>query len=121
RIDKDDLQNIQIAVDSTRVSIYNNNGSHSKLNIRERKYNGYDQVRKLHIILNVNDRKVINMKYTNGVAADYLSACDMLEEISDKYKVHSIRADAAYDIRRVYKECGKHNLLFGLGRILKFA
>lgn len=29
RSNKDDLENIEIAVDSTRVSIYNNNGGHS--------------------------------------------------------------------------------------------
>nr|WP_246433178.1 hypothetical protein [Wolbachia endosymbiont of Spodoptera picta] len=33
RSNKDDLENVEIAVDSTRVSIYNNNGGHSKLNI----------------------------------------------------------------------------------------
>ncbi|RDD33749.1 Transposase DDE domain protein [Wolbachia endosymbiont of Cylisticus convexus] len=61
RIDKCDLENIEIAIDSTRVSIYNNNGGHSKLNIRERKYNRYDQVRKLHVVLNINDKKAISI------------------------------------------------------------
>lgn len=61
RIDKDDLENIEIAVDSTRVSIYNNNGGHSKLNTRERKYSGYGQVRKLHVVLNINDKKAISI------------------------------------------------------------
>lgn len=111
RIDKCDRKNIEIAIDSTRVSIYNNNGGHSKINVRERKYNRYDQVRKLHVVLNINNKKAISIKYTNGVFPDYLSVCDMLKEISNKYNIHSIRADAAYDIRGVYRECRKYNII----------
>ncbi|KLT22751.1 transposase-like-protein [Wolbachia endosymbiont of Armadillidium vulgare str. wVulC] len=58
RINKCDWKSIEIAIDSTRVSIYNNNGGHSKLNIRERKYNGY---RKLYVVLNTNDKKAISI------------------------------------------------------------
>lgn len=111
RTNKDDLENIEIAVDSTRVSIYSNNGGHSKLNTRKRKYSGYGQVRKLHVVLNVNDKKAISMNYTSGVAVDYLPVYDMLEEVSNKYNICSIRADAAYDIRSVYKECRKYNIV----------
>jgi len=81
---------------------------HSKLNTRERKYSSY---RKLHVVLNVNDKIAISMNYTSGVAVDYLPVCDMLEEVSDKYNICSIRADAAYDIRNVYKECRKYNIV----------
>ncbi len=104
RTNKDDLENIKIAVDSTRVSIYNNNGGH---NTRKRKYSGYGQVRKLHVVLNANDKN-------SGVA---VPVCDMLEEVSDKYNICSIRADAAYDIKSVYKECRILCLLFALAKI----
>lgn len=51
------------------------------------------------------------MNYTSGVAVDYLPVYDMLEEVSNKYNICSIRADAAYDIRSVYKECRKYNIV----------
>ncbi|RDD34924.1 Transposase [Wolbachia endosymbiont of Cylisticus convexus] len=59
RINKCDWKSTEIAIDSTRVSIYNNNGGHSKLNIRGRKYNGY---RKLYVVLNTNDKKAISIR-----------------------------------------------------------
>nr|WP_179947505.1 hypothetical protein [Wolbachia endosymbiont of Cylisticus convexus] len=42
-------------------------------------YSGYGQVRKLHVVLNVNDKN-------SGVA---VPVCDMLEEVSDKYNISS--------------------------------
>lgn len=62
------------------------------------------------------------MNYTSGVAVDYLPVCDMWEEVSDKYNICSIRADVAYDIKSVYKECRKYNVvpIIPLERILKF-
>ncbi|WGJ62009.1 transposase [Wolbachia endosymbiont of Frankliniella intonsa] len=75
RIDKNGMENIEIAIDSTSICIYNNTHQRNKENAKVRKYNGYDQVRKLHIILSINNKKVIDMKCTNGTTLDYHAIC----------------------------------------------
>nr|WP_264729835.1 hypothetical protein [Wolbachia endosymbiont (group B) of Episyrphus balteatus] len=52
RTNKDDFENIEIAVlelVSTTITV--------GIVTRKRKYSGYSQVRKLHVVLNVNDKK----------------------------------------------------------------
>ncbi|WP_341808343.1 hypothetical protein [Wolbachia endosymbiont (group E) of Neria commutata] len=70
RVNKDDIENIEIAMDSTVISIYSNSGQHNKDNVETRKYNGADQVRKLHATLNIGSKKVIAIKYTNATLRD---------------------------------------------------
>lgn len=104
------MENIEIAIDSTSICIYNNTHQRNKENAKVRKYNGYDQVRTLHIILSINNRKVIDMRYSNGTTLDYRPACDMLKEVEGKYNIVSVRADAAYDKASIYKMCKEYNI-----------
>ncbi|WP_341818788.1 hypothetical protein [Wolbachia endosymbiont (group B) of Ennomos erosarius] len=48
RVDKSNMENIEIIIDSTSISIYSNTPGHSKENSADRKYRSYEQVRKLH-------------------------------------------------------------------------
>ncbi|WP_353272006.1 hypothetical protein [Wolbachia endosymbiont (group A) of Nomada goodeniana] len=66
RIDKNNMEDIEIAIDSTGISIYNNTPGHSKENSEDRKYRSYEQTRKLHVMLNTNSKKAIAVKYSNG-------------------------------------------------------
>lgn len=58
RVDKSSIENIEIAIDSTGISIYNNTPKHSGVNSKDRKYRHHDQTRKLHLMLDVNTKKV---------------------------------------------------------------
>ncbi|MDE5061929.1 transposase [Wolbachia endosymbiont of Drosophila tsacasi] len=110
RVNRDDVENIEIAMDSTVISIYSNSDQHNKDNVKTRKYNRADQVRKLHAALNIESKKVIAIKYTNSTLRDSILACSMLEEMDGKYGISSIRADASYDGRNVYKICKELNI-----------
>jgi hypothetical protein len=85
RADKSNMEDIEIAIDSTSISIYNNTPGHSKENSEDRKYRGYEQVRKLHAMLNIKDKKVIAAKYSDGVYSDHYGACDLLEEVNSQH------------------------------------
>ncbi|WCR53551.1 MAG: hypothetical protein PG981_000573 [Wolbachia endosymbiont of Ctenocephalides orientis wCori] len=47
RYDKNNIENIEIAIDSASISIYNNTPKHSGVNSKDRKYHYHDQTRKL--------------------------------------------------------------------------
>ncbi|RDD33650.1 transposase [Wolbachia endosymbiont of Cylisticus convexus] len=72
RVDKNNMEDIEIAIDSTSISIYNNTPGHSKENSKDRKYRSYEQTRKLHVMLNINSKNAIAVKYSNGVYSDHL-------------------------------------------------
>ncbi len=74
RTDKNDIENIEIAIDSTVIHIYSNSTQHNKDNAKIRKYNGIDQIRKLHVDLDVNSKKAIATRYTNFLSHDSVSA-----------------------------------------------
>ena len=57
RVNKDYVENIEIAMDSTVISIYSNSAQHNKDNVETRKYNGTDQVRKLHAALDIDSKE----------------------------------------------------------------
>uniref|UniRef100_UPI00345E7418 IS5 family transposase n=1 Tax=Wolbachia pipientis TaxID=955 RepID=UPI00345E7418 len=110
RTDKNDIESIEIAIDSTAIHIYSNSTQHNKDNAKIRKYNGTDQVRKLHVALDINSKKIVATRYTNFLSHDSVSAFKILEEICDIYKIKSLLADGAYDTTSLYKLCNKYNL-----------
>lgn len=110
RTDKNDIENIEIAIDSTSINIYNNSDQHNKKYAKERRYNHLDQVRKLHVVLNIKNKEVIAMGYTNAITRDSTLACSMLKKIENKYNILSLYADAFYDATNVYKICKKYNI-----------
>ncbi|WP_174525418.1 MULTISPECIES: IS5 family transposase [unclassified Wolbachia] len=107
RIDKNNMEDIEIAIDSTGISIYNNTPGHSKENSADRKYRGYEQTRKLHVMLNINSKKAIAVKYSNGVYSDHYGTCDLLKEV---HAIKALYADRAYDRHKFYKLCNEYDI-----------
>ena len=105
RVDKSNMEHIEVAIDSTSISIYNNTPDHSKENSEDTKYRGYEQVMKLHVMLNINNKKAIAAKYSNGVYSDYYGACDLLEGVNFQHTIKGLYADRAYDRYKLYKLC----------------
>ncbi|BFD47140.1 MAG: hypothetical protein DMENIID0003_11330 [Wolbachia endosymbiont of Sergentomyia squamirostris] len=110
RIDKNNMEDIEIAIDSTGISIYNNTPGHSKENSTDRKYRGYEQTRKLHVMLNINNKKAIAVKYSNGVYSDHYGACDLLKEVDFQHAIKALYADRACDRHKFYKLCNKYDI-----------
>ncbi|WP_264373779.1 IS5 family transposase [Wolbachia endosymbiont (group A) of Lasioglossum malachurum] len=110
RIDKNNMEDIEIAIDSTGISIYNNTPGHSKENSEDRKYRSYEQTRKLHVMLNINNKKAIAVKYSNGVYSDHYGACDLLKEVDFQYVIKVLYADRAYDREKLYKLCNQYGI-----------
>jgi hypothetical protein len=110
RVNKDDIENIEIAMDSSTISIYSNSFQHHKTNVEKRKYNYLAQVRKLHITINIMNKEVMAMRDTSAALRDSVSACSMLEEMDNKRNILSLRADAFYDATIVYKICKELNI-----------
>ena len=54
--------------------------------------------------MNVNSKKAIDAKYTNGTYSDCKGARDLLEEVNN---VSVLYADGAYDTRHIYQLCHK--------------
>lgn len=55
-------------------------------------------------MLDVNTKKAIDAKYTNGTYSDCRGAHDLLEEVNN---VSVLYADGAYDTRHIYQLCHK--------------
>ncbi len=110
RVDKSNMENIEIIIDSTSISIYSNTPGHSKENSADRKYRSYEQVRKLHVMLSVNSKKAIAARYSNGFYSDHYGACDLLEEVNFQHKIKALYADRAYDRHKLYKLCKKYDI-----------
>lgn len=108
RADKNNVENIEIAIDSTNISIYSNTPNHNKKNSAERKLNRYEQVRKLHVMLDINTKKVVSTKYSNGAYSDHYGACDLLKSTNNNFK--TLYADKAYDRCKLYKLCKERGI-----------
>ncbi|WP_341810566.1 transposase [Wolbachia endosymbiont (group A) of Campoletis raptor] len=109
-IAENNMEDIEIAIDSTGISIYNNTPGHSKENSEDRKYRSYEQTRKLHVMLNTNSKKAIAVKYSNGIYSDHYGACDLLKEVDFQYVIKVLYADRAYDREKLYKLCNQYGI-----------
>jgi hypothetical protein len=56
-VNKDDIENVEIAMDSSTISIHSNSFQHHKTNVDKRKFNYLAEVRKLHITVNIRSGK----------------------------------------------------------------
>ena len=85
---------VDVLIDSTGVNIYHTGGGHSKENSNTRKFNGFDQVRKLHIAVDLNSKDVLAVEMTSGIKAD----SELLPVLIDKIPnaIRSVYADGAY-------------------------
>ncbi|OCA06235.1 hypothetical protein wTpre_560 [Wolbachia endosymbiont of Trichogramma pretiosum] len=52
------------------MHIYSHSTQHNKNNAKIRKYNGTYQIRKLHVALDINSKKAIEIRNTNFLSHD---------------------------------------------------
>lgn len=102
-------RHVSLAIDSSGINIYATGGGHSKKNAEKRKHEHYAQVRKLHVMLDLESGDVVDMEMSVGAASDHKSGQDLVGNY-DK-SIRSVYADRAYDresFRHVcYKKCAK--------------
>lgn len=96
---------IDITIDSTGINIYHTGGGHSKENGNARQFHGYDQVRKMHVAVDIKTKEALSMKMTHGKESDGKIAPQLLGDIS--CSIRSVYADAAYDKSTVREACLK--------------
>jgi hypothetical protein len=60
-------------------------------------------------MLNINDKKSIAAKYSNGVYSDHYGACDLLE-VNTQHTIKALYADRAYDRHKLYKLCKEYDI-----------
>lgn len=109
---KSDISPIELAFDSTTLSIYGTNGTHSKEYTQSRRFRGYDQTRKLHVSIDINSKIVNALSYTLGTFTDHQGMVRLLKHIKGRQiVVQSIRADCAYDRRACYLACYEQNIV----------
>jgi hypothetical protein len=97
---------ISVILDSSGINIYHTTGSHSKENSATRQLHGRQQTRKLHIVLDLKSRDILDMEMTSGVTHDSAPVPRLLGGI--KQKIQKVYADAAYDAKSVREACKKH-------------
>lgn len=104
RKSKHSVTDVEILIDSSTINIYNTGGGHSKTNGSNRSYKGYDQVRKMHVALDLNSKDVLSYSYGKGASSDHLAVKELLKKIDNRH-IKSLRADRAYDRLICYKLC----------------
>jgi hypothetical protein len=94
---------VELLVDSSGISIYATGSGHGKENASVRRHKHYDQVRKLHVLLDLKTGNVLDMEMTEGASSDFLSGTRLIENC--ELPIESVRADAAYDRKPFRKAC----------------
>ncbi|AWW50855.1 IS5 family transposase [Wolbachia endosymbiont of Folsomia candida] len=105
RVDKNNMENIEIAIDSTGIGIYNTTAGHNKKNNEVRQYRGREQARKMHVMLDISSKKVMDLKYTELYYPDHWAASKLMK--NDYGKIETLYADGAYDRAMIYQQCYK--------------
>lgn len=104
-----DISNVDVIIDSSTINIYNTGGGHSKSNATNRFYKHYDQVRKMHVALDLDHKDVLSFSYGQGASSDHLAVKSLIENINAKH-IQTLRADRAYDRFISYKLCYDHDI-----------
>lgn len=97
--------NKEFAIDSTCLNIYSNTGSHSKDYSTVRNFSGKDQVRKMHVALDIHTKMVDDLVFSDWSYTDHTGLLDLVDRLSNKYNIQTIRADRAYDRKPCYEAC----------------
>lgn len=102
--------NKELAIDSTCLNIYSNTGSHSKDYSTVRQFSGKDQVRKMHVALDIHTKVVDEIVYSDWSYTDHAGCLDLIDLLGNKCQIDSIRADRAYDRKPCYEACHKKGI-----------
>lgn len=101
------IDGMELAFDSTGVNIYTRSGWHQCKHGKNSAYHDMDRWRKIHIAMDLDTMQIQAMAYTPSNINDCETVLQMSKDTSGKIK--SIRADAAYDTKEMYKianDCG---------------
>ncbi|GFY79807.1 transposase [Trichonephila inaurata madagascariensis] len=61
-------------------------------------------------MLNINNKKAIAVKYSNGVYSDHYGACDLLKEVDFQHAIKALYANRACDRHKFYKLCNEYDI-----------
>jgi hypothetical protein len=78
-----------VVIDSTGISIYNMSDWHRKLTSNERKYHGSDRYRKVHVMMDLESREVVDVEVTQaqGIGTgDYSVGRNFIRKVRSEYK-----------------------------------
>jgi len=104
-IDKYNKEALNLAIDSTTLNLYCNSGAHNKEFGKERNYFRWEQTRKMHVALDIDSKFAKSILYTYGTTPDHQAIKALINKISNKENITSIRADRAYDRKPCYEVC----------------
>jgi len=95
------IEGMELALDSTGVSIYTPGGWHQNKHGKKNVYNEMDKWRKIHIAMDLGTMQIQSMAYTSSTTND----CEVVPELSKGIfgKVKNVRTDGAYDTKETYK------------------
>lgn len=94
-VDKTNSRYVSLLIDSSGINIYATGGGHGKANAKTRLHKHYDQVRKLHVLLDLETGDVLDMEITEGATSDHLTGVALIENCN--LCIESIYADTVYD------------------------
>lgn len=94
---------VKLVIDSSGISIYATGGGHGKKNATTRRHKHYDQVRKLHVLLDLETGNVLDIEMTEGTGSDHLSGERLIENCD--LPIESVYGDAAYDRKPFRRRC----------------
>lgn len=101
-------QSFEILIDSTGINIYSTQ-RHGKKYSSFRQHYHYEQVKKVHSVLDVQTGKVLETIITDGTVSDHMVVPELLD-LLPSLAIKSLRADSAYDRHRVRKACAQRSI-----------
>lgn len=92
---------LEIAFDSTGVSVYTTSGYHQRKYNKGNLYRKKDQWKKIHFAIDLNNQQILSMVYTKSNVND----CEVVSDLSKNIKGKVIKtiADGAYDTEEMHK------------------
>lgn len=91
-----------VVIDSTGISIYNMSDWHRKMTAKNRKHQGYDRYRKLHIMMDLNSRQVIDLMLTKAEGVGTGDASCGAKMLMTANNCETLYADGAYFTSNVF-------------------
>lgn len=101
---------VDIAIDSSIITIYNNTPQHAKTNGKTRKLSGWQQVKKMHLALDTFSKTAKSMLYTHGTLIDHQAFSVLISDINSRCNINTVRADRAYDKEPCYRDYYNHEI-----------
>lgn len=94
-------EGMEIAFDSTGVSVYTTSGYHIRKHGKNGLYRKKEQWKKIHIAIDLDSMQILSVVLTDSNTND----CEVIPKLCDNIKgsVKNVRADGAYDTEEFHK------------------